>query len=190
MLENYVLYQSLFQPVPAITAEEVLESKFHYAWSEPVRVRRIHTSLIVSGGTINYNQPLPPTSIWYRPLNEPVRLPKGLRAWYHPYGSQDTEFVPRANALFGSWYPTLSLPVRLPKGLKAPYHPAFFYHPRTLPPVNLTVTMAALEINSDVALFGVDVFDPEPPVPSQEGASVVIIEVPVADDGSVSIREP
>ena len=154
MRESYILYQSLFQPVltPGQQPEAVLESKFHFLWSEPVRFRRIHVSKV-------------------------------------PYGFQDTDFIPKPNALFGSWFPPLSEPVRQRIWLKAPYDPDFFYPPRVLPNPDVTAIMAAAE-DADDASFGVDVFTPSPTPPSQAGASVTIVEVPMQQDGAISIREP
>ena len=192
MRENYILYPSLHQPVltPGQQAEAVLESKFHFPWSEPVRFRQIHVSRIVSGLTWNPQQPLPPTSIWFLPLSEPVRLQIGLRAWHQRYDFQDTEYIPRPDTLLGGWFPPLSEPVRQRIWLKAPYDPDFFYPPRVLPNPDVTAIMAAIEINTDDADFGIDVFTPSPTPSSQAGASVTIVEVPAQQDGAISIREP
>lgn len=179
-----LIYPSLQAPPPFTGGEVIGADKWIYRWSEPVRTKRIHVSRIVSGLTWNPQQPLPPTSIWFRPLSEPVRLKVGLRARYHPYSTQDTDFIPKPNALFGSWYPPLTEPVRQRIWLKAPYDPDFFYHPRVLPTPDVLVTMDTTEINGDVYMIGVQVSD------AADTAVVSIEEIPAGNDAGLSIREP
>ena len=186
------IYQIFVDPTDGGIINVVnFESAWHQPWSEPVRFRRIHVSQIVSGVIWNPQQPLPPTSIWFRPLSEPSAYlqKRGLSAQYQRAQTQDTDFIPKPNTLFGSWFPQLNLPVRLPKGLRAPYDPDFFYPPRVLPNPDVTAIMAATE-DADDAAFGVDVFTPSPTPSSQAGASVTIVEVPAQQDGAISIREP
>ena len=60
---------------------------------------------------------------------------------------------------------------------------------RHLPMPNVTAVLSAIESNTDVAEFGVNVYDDEPSPPSQEGAKVTIYEVITGDEGAASIRE-
>ena len=54
--------------------------------------------------------------------------------------------------------------------------------------VAITGTLSAVEINSDVVAVGVETVIPDV-LPSQEGASVVITEIPALSDGAISIGE-
>lgn len=53
---------------------------------------------------------------------------------------------------------------------------------------DIDATADAVE-GADQAVIGGNVFWPEDSAASQEGASVVITEVPVLSDGTISIRE-
>jgi hypothetical protein len=78
---------------PSTEITQTYESRWHYAWSEPVRVRALATAQQQALGE-------PATSVfetitvdkWYRPFNEPVRT--ALRtAWYQPF-TIDTAAIP------------------------------------------------------------------------------------------------
>lgn len=175
----------LYRLVPAAPFQEtIFEDKWHYSWSEPVRFKRIHTSQIVSGLTWD-PQPIP-FQWWYTPLSEPVRIKPGLKVALQRFNTQDTDFIPKPQT-FMAWFSWLTEPVRLKKGLRAHYHYPYFAPPRALPTPNITMTLSVTE-SQDTALFGIDVFGI--PTPSRAGASVVITEIPVQDDGAISIREP
>lgn len=71
------LYQSYVRPfLPDVTK---YESAWHYPWSEPVRVKRLH----VSQFPVVAFTPLTPLdkieATWHHPWSEPVRLKIGLR---------------------------------------------------------------------------------------------------------------
>jgi hypothetical protein len=78
---------------PSTEITQTYESRWHYAWSDPVRVRALATAQQQALGE-------PATSVfetitvdkWYRPFNEPVRT--ALRtAWYQPF-TIDTAAIP------------------------------------------------------------------------------------------------
>lgn len=126
---------------------------------------------------------------WFAHLSEPVRLHPGLSARYHQFFTIDAHFTPRVDVVLGSWIYQWSEPVREPIGTKAPRQAFFFWHPRTLLVPDVTVTLAATETNTDSVLIGIEAgLTPDPPLPSQEGANVVITEVPVQRAGAISIE--
>jgi len=112
-------YQVLANPtLGGVIATQFFESAWHQPWSEPVRFRVIHTSQIVSGGTWNPQQPLPPTSLWYANLSEPVRFRVIHTSGIVSGGTWNPQQPLPPTSL---WYANLSEPVRLPKGLRSWY---------------------------------------------------------------------
>lgn len=125
---------------------------------------------------------------WYQPWSLPVRIKPGLRA-------ERQQYLAWLPPIFGDsplrgWYNWYSEPVRRKPGLWAQYQQFLAYHPRILPTPDVTVVIDATEINNDVALFGVVVYDSPGPTPGNAGAAVTIIELPAQDDAGISIREP
>lgn len=186
-------YPVKVDPVPT-SPETVTESRWHQPWSEPVRFRIDPRRKVTIDSWLYRLTPASPfeetpqESKFHFPWSEPVRQKKGLRAWYHPYDAQDTQWIPEPDAIFASWYPSLTEPVRLPKGLRARYHPYLAQPDRVLPPADLTMALSAIEVNEDVFSAGTAVEEPDP-VPSREGASVTIIEIAALSDGAASIGE-
>ena len=137
-------------------------------------------------------QPIPVTdeqgrlTAWHRPLSEPVRVKRRLHASLNLFDAVDPDWLPNP-ITFVMWWSPYSEPVRFKKGLRAPYHEPFFAPPRIVLAPDVTATLTATETSLDSIIAGV-ALDPQPPLPSQEGASVLIVEVPVLSDGALSIR--
>lgn len=193
MRQNWFIYPSLTEPISQ-SGEAVFESKWHQPWTEPVRFRiDPRRKIAIDSWLYRLVQfspfgEAPMESKFHFSWSEPVRQKKGMRAWYQRYDFYDLQFLPEPDAIFGSWYPPLTEPVRLPKGLRARYHPHLAQPSRVLPPVDMTVTLTAFEVNEDVFEAGLNIEEPEP-VPSREGASVTIIEIAALSDGAASIGE-
>lgn len=187
MRENYILYQSYQGPPPQQLGENVFADKWIYPWSEPVRFRVIHESLIASGGTLNPDQPFPPAT-WFAELNQPVQLPRRLHAALNPFMGPFVIQPPGSATLIQGWFMELAEPVWPKPGLGARYQQSFAYHPRLLPTPTVTATMSAVEINSDDATFGVNITSGST-VSGQYRALVTITEIQAQNSAGVSIRE-
>lgn len=106
-----------FAAVPPFNEDTTLESKWHQAWSEPVRFHRLPTAQqqdlawepVFVSETIFEDK-------WHFPWSEPVRQKRGLVV----YEQQSFAFNPQPIVTF-SYYNWLTEPVRLKKGLAARY---------------------------------------------------------------------
>ena len=110
---------------------------------------------------------------WYNWLSEPVRFKPGLRAALQLFEVQNPGFIPNPSTLIEGWFNWYSEPVRSKPGLKAHLQQVLAYHPRILPKPNVTIILKATEIDTDAALFAVNVIKSNPPV----SAKVSIIEI-------------
>lgn len=93
---------------------------------------------------------------YYNWLTDPVRLPKGLRAWYQQAVAYDAEIFPQPTD-FMAWFNWYSEPVRFKAGLSARLQQTLAAPERHLPTANVTVTFAATD-PSDSASFGIVLF--------------------------------
>lgn len=124
---------------------------------------------------------------WNPVWSEPVRLPVGLKthfqsflAYTHREAPVDLRIIP--------WFTNLSEPVRSPVGLKFYLQREYWGPSRHLPTPDVTVTMAATEINSDIFLGAINVYDDGGSSTSGAGAKVSIVEIGLGGD-PVSIEE-
>ncbi len=176
------LQQTLaFYPLPYV----------NYGWpqwlSEPVRIKPGLNAALQQTTTGDTTQiPISRIYPWYSPFNEPVRLKVGLRADLQQWYSQDVPGPPLSAQIMGYFQP-MSLPFFSP-WLKAAHLPFYTGPDRLLPTPTITVTMLAPETNSDVALFGVLVYDSVTPTTNSQIANVSIIEIPAISGGLGAIR--
>lgn len=106
-------------------AEETMEAKYHYPWSEPKRFLRGLGYHLQDFYTADTN--VVPDSRgmgWYSPLTEPKRFKRGLASWHQQTIAQDTLPIPTSRGM--GWFANLSEPKRFPKGLKAYLQRDFF----------------------------------------------------------------
>jgi hypothetical protein len=179
---------NIFTPA-APFPETVTESRFHYPWSEPVRFKQ---GLQAQYQQVSVRDFLSfPTSnhmAWYASLSMPVRLKPGLGVQLQQAFTIDAEIL--RNIVFSlqaiSWW---SEPVRLKIGLKAYQQQFLAMPPRLLPTPQVTLTMNALETNTDVALIGIYVYNQVSPATDQSGTRVSIVENPVDRGSAASIKE-
>lgn len=176
-----------FQIVTTTFPERVDEAKWHYPWSEPVRIKPGLKSALQQA-TTGDTSPIPTSRGmgWFATLSEPVRLPKGLKTFLQRDFTIDTRWVPAATISFLSWY---SEPVRQKKGLRKDLQATYTGPMRLLPTPNVTVTMSGIEVNKDVALFAINVYDTSSTTIVGQGAKVSIIEVEQDGNSPVSVRE-
>lgn len=173
-------YQGHTEPVLA-TPERVSYDKWGFQWSEPIvkakRGLRPSPQMFFTYASFN-----PIVSFaYYNWLTEPKRFKKGLGPHLQKFiNEQDTYYTPRPDAVFGTWYPQLSLPVRVKPRLRTGLQPAWVGPHRLLPPVNVTATMSASEINADQATFVIRVLPYNPP------ASAAVSVEEVGTDGSAT----
>jgi hypothetical protein len=126
-------------------------------------------------------------SAWHEPWSLPTPPLRGLQSYLQSAFTIDP-FVPSEFKFgFFNWW---SEPVRERLGLRVVYQLDYTSPPRPLPTPDVTVVISATEINNDVALFGVNVYDSPGPTPGNAGAAVTIIEVPAQSYAGMSIREP
>lgn len=192
---NYVLiYPSRQEPPPFTAGEAILEDKWGFSWSEPVRQKiapRLAIALIASGLSYTPNPPFTVYPAWYSRLSEPVRLKPGLKAHLQQAFTMDAKFI-RDTATILQGFNWWSEPVRRKRGLSVQYQQFWTGPVRDLPnpTVSVTVTLNAMETNTDEALFAVNVTDSTPVTVAGEGARVSIIEVaPDGDNAAASVIE-
>lgn len=174
-----LIYQSLAQPIVFTAAEVITEDKWHYPWSEPVRLKR---------GLVSYlQQPLvqaarPPIVSfgYYGWLSEPTRPKKGLAAHLQQAFTQAPLFPNLVK--FIQWFEPFTDPVRPKIGLLARLQQFFTTDTKT-PVSGVTVILDATETNTDQALFGISVFN------RADRAVVSIREIPATNSGAASIEE-
>lgn len=141
--------------------------------SEPVRIKPINPAALRQDF---FMQPAPSPFVatgWYNWLSEPVRLPNGLKFYLQREFTRDAVWIPSPATLIDGWYTWLSEPKRFPRGLATQLQQDLAYHPRILPPSNVTVIVHALEINSDAAAIAVNVVTSNPAV----SAKASLIEI-------------
>lgn len=156
--------------------------------SEPVRVK-----LAVRTGDQQFTQqaPTPPlvSFSYYNWLADPVRLKKGLGSHLQQFDSLQVPVQPSGATLLQGWYNWYSEPVRYPKGLRPWLQQFLAYHPRILPNPDVTLVLAATEINNDDALIGINVYSGSTPVTGVTSANVSISEIKAQNSGFTSIEE-
>lgn len=194
---DFQQFQQKAEPPPgAFLGVLQFESDKHYPWSEPVRFRivpRLRIALAVSGlfAPVLSDTQLTGTfeSRWHYPWSEPVRLPKRLITGSQQFHTTFFDILPKPGNQIQGWFQEFRGPVWPRKGLRAYLQQTLAYHPRMLPPPNVTIIIPAIEINTDRAEFDIWAYD-EPPVPIDLTAvNVSITEVPAESGGSVSITE-
>lgn len=160
--------------------DQTLESKWHFPWSEPVRLPpRLITGAQQTWAYGTFNPVY--TFSYYLPLNEPVRLKPGLGAHLQQFAVTDTNFIPNPANIIEGWFNWYSEPVRMKPGLSASLQQFLAYHPRMLPTPNVTATLSAFEINSDTALMAINVVRFNTPASAQ----VSLVEIGGASATSV-----
>lgn len=155
-------------------------------WSEPTRrkppISPHHYQALAYIGAATQNAPnnnFAEESYFSKynyPWSEPVRQRAGLRGYLHPFYANDTELIPIPPPN-NAWIVPFTEPVRYLEGLKWYLQQSIAYHPRILPNPDVTATMDAIEINEDVALIGISVYDGGVPG-AAASAEVSIIEIP------------
>lgn len=196
---DFQQFQIIAEPPPStFPAIQFFESDWHLPWSEPVRFRvdpRRQIALIVSGlfaPVLNPDTQITQDfeSKWHFPWSEPKRFRASLGAYRSPFASTFFDNTPNPSNLIQGWFQEFRGPVWPKKGLGSRYQQVLAYHPRMLPPPNVTITMSMVEVNTDDAEFDVWVYT-EPPVPIDLTAvNVSVTEIPAGGTGgSVSLKE-
>lgn len=196
---DFQQYQQIASPPSGLlNAEQQLESRWHYPWSEPVRFLinpRLRIAEIVSGAFAPVLNP--DTQIvqffesrWHYPWSEPKRFRSGPHPSRIPFGSTFFDNTPNPSNQLQGWYQEFRGPVWPKKGLRAYLQHTLEYHPRYLPPANVTAILAAVSIEgNDDAEFDVWAYD-TPPVPVDLTAvNVSVTEIPATTSGNTSIGE-
>jgi hypothetical protein len=186
-------YQEKTEPV-LVPTTPITQSHWQPAWSLPVRqviAPRLAIALIASGlfaPVLTPTQAVPNLeSKWHYAWSEPVRLKRGLHPSLHlftVYLNITSVFVP-TRMLYRPWVD----PVRIKLGLQTRLQQFFAAPPRYLPKPNVTMTMAAIETNADIALFGIGVGDEAVTPPPIAQINVSIEEIPATGSGSASLEE-
>lgn len=117
-------------------AEQTMESKYHYPWSEPRRFKKGLSWTLQHSFTID---PIPvPASRgigWFAPLSEPKRFKRGLAPWQQQVLTQDTDPVPTTKGI--GWYAPFSDPKRFPRGLRADFQQTFAVDTKLVPDITV-----------------------------------------------------
>lgn len=187
---SFTQYQIKTEAPPAALGKIQQFTSWFQPLSEPVRIKpgiKAHLQQFTTPQTPPQPDPFTFIQGWFQPLSSPVRIKLGVLSGDQPFFFFEPE-PPEFMEI--PWYAPLSEPVRLPIGLKAPYQQFLAYHPRILPPTNVTVTMAATETNEDVAIFAINVYNAVSPTTSAgTGAKVSVVEIPVPGNDPSSVRE-
>jgi len=152
-----------------------------YGWYAPLSIPTTRPKLPARHQQVSAFWPFPAINIgWFNQLSIPQKLQKkGMDAKLQ----QSLALVvplPGTATLLQGWFNWYSEPVRFKKGIRASYQQAWSGPTRVLPTPNVTITMAATEINSDQALMAIRVFPYNPPA----SATVSIVEI--GDEGSAT----
>lgn len=191
MYQSHQQYQQKTEaPAGAFPPIQGFESAWHQPWSEPVRVRidpKLKTALVVSG---LFAPVLTDTQItndiesrWHEPWSEPVRIRPRLNAGLNLFNSLPTPTQQVPGTLLEGWFSWLSEPVRHKPGLSVALQRFISTPERLLPVSNITITMAATEVNLDSAVFGVMISN------KLASAKVSIKEIQAYTSGAASIIE-
>ena len=131
-----------------------------------------------------------PSFGWRQVLSEPVRKSVIATALIAPCFAYVT-FIPEPITQ-DKWFHAWENPVWSKPGLKVSLQQFTALPSRYLPTPNITMVMAATEVDTDSALFGLQVYDSSTPSTGVAGASVSIVEIQSPTDGAaaMSIREP
>jgi hypothetical protein len=152
-----------------------------YGWFAPLSIPTTRPKLPARHQQVAAFWPFPAIDVsWFNQLSIPQKLQKkGM----DPKLQMTLALVvplPGAATLLQGWYNWYSEPVRFKKGIRANYQQSWIGPTRLLPTPNVTVTMSAVEVNSDEALMAIRVFPYNPPA----SATVSIVEI--GDDGSAT----
>lgn len=180
-----IIYPTITQPPPsAFTAISQFEASWHQPWSEPVRSKpRLQTGL--QQAFFPPGQLAPVNISWFAPLSIPVRTKPRLLAGQNPYFF----FEPEPPILLSmAWYQSFAEPKRFKQGLPSQLQRYFEGPPRLLPTPTVFAVLSAVEVNSDVFLGAINVYDGSGSTTSGAGARVSIVEVKVGGD-PVSVIE-
>lgn len=113
-------------------AEETMEAKYHYPWSEPKRFKRglpVALQQSFTGDTIVV--PASRGMPWFAGLSEPVRQKKGLGWTLQQNFTIDTTPIPTSRGM--GWFADLSEPVREKIGLRADLQQSFAIDTKLVP---------------------------------------------------------
>jgi|ERR1035437_4080392 hypothetical protein len=134
-MSQNILYQQITQQPSFFGPETITESRWHQAWSEPVRqkiVPALAVAIVTSG---LFAPPLDPTpsyeSKWHQAWSEPVRQKPGLPANLQQSFTSDSTPFPTGSNL--AWYANLSAPVRTKIGLGSQLQQSFTTDTSVLP---------------------------------------------------------
>lgn len=188
-------YQAIAQPPsPRAQPGATNAAPWLFPWSEPVRTRiapSLAIALAASGlfALVPFSGLIPGprnAAPWIYAWSEPVRIKRALP----PTEQHFFEFEPEPPiAMAMPWYSGFSEPVRFKLGLAHYLQVSFTGPARLLPTPNITATMNAKETGKDIALFGINVFNPSPSAASLQGARVAITIIPAIEGGNVSIEK-
>ncbi len=123
-----ILYQGLVQP-PFGGPETVTESRWHQAWSTPVRIKPgvgAYLQQFRTGDTSPF--PVSNYESWYQWFSEPVRFKNGLGPHLQRF---EISLIPQQFVVSQSnpWFNWLSEPVRFKPRVLAADQPFFFFEP-------------------------------------------------------------
>ncbi len=184
-----LIYPALQQPVSFPELGGNYESAWHQPWSLPVK---LNPGFLADYQRFFTTDPLtiPDSKIttWFAPFTNPVRQRLGLLAALQQFTTQDTSWVPTPLQFEEGWFNWLDTPVRFPVGLKAYLQQTLAIPSRIIPTPNVTLTIGALEIDTDAILLALTAAVASGQT-NLSGAKVSIEEINAIGAGQASIRE-
>lgn len=126
---------------------------------------------------------------WHFPWSEPVRFRRMLTGDIEAVFFPPVQPPPPPDPGNMAWFAQFSEPLYPKSGLSARLQMFFTWPPRHLPTPDVTVTMAATEVDTDVFLGAINVYDATSSTTSGAGARVSIEEVSPSGTDPWSARE-
>jgi len=161
----YPLFQYQAHTEPVILPTGRIESLHHQPWSEPVVKAKIGLRPDLQQFLAQCPRPPLVSFSWFEELSKPSVLAKpGILSDLPPFFFEDTKLIPDASKFLEGWFNWYSEPVRFKQGLSAPLQQFFTYPPRLLPTPNVSISLSAFEVNTDIPLFALNVIQSQPAV--------------------------
>lgn len=187
-------YQSQTRPIFS-GAETTAEDKWGFPWATPVRFKlepRAAIALMASGAFQSNWLPTIFEGSWHYPWSQPVKEPLRLSTPNQRFFfAEPFSLTGNDTTIEAKWHYAWPEPIRLSyrQSIRLGSQQAYTGPDRILPTPDVTATMSAFEINSDIFLGAINVYDSGGTTSSNQGARVSITETSPSNNSGMSIEE-